>query len=202
MTRSSTDPSAGEPVGPLCGYEVVVCVCGGIAAYKVATLVSRLVQRGCGVTVAMTRSARRFVGRATFVALSGRPVASSLWRVADIPHLATAQTADLVVVAPATANIIGKLAGGIADDLVSTLLIGAACPVMMAPAMNARMWQHPAVQHNAAVLSERGVIVVGPESGWQACREVGPGRMVEPEMLLERVEAQLKSAPPRQVPGN
>jgi len=111
---------------------VLVCVTGGIAAYKTAALVSELVQQGCGVTVAMTRHATRFVGPVTFRALTGRPVLTSLWRESDdagMHHLAISERADLMVVAPATANIIGKLAGGLADDLVTTMLLGAACPV-------------------------------------------------------------------------
>ncbi len=186
---------ANSPTNPsLSGYEVLVCVTGGIAAYKTAALVSALVQQGGGVTVAMTRSARRFVGRVTFEALTGRPVATSMWRrrpAAAIPHLALSETADLIVVAPATANIIGKLAGGIADDLVSTLLLGADCPVMLAPAMNARMWQHPATQRNVTWLREHGYPLVGPEEGWQACRAIGPGRMSEPETLLAEIRKQL-----------
>lgn len=193
-------PDAGSQTGRLSGYEVLVCVCGGIAAYKVAVLVSQLVQQDCGVSVAMTRAARRFVGPVTFAALTGRPVFASLWDPgpqADIQHLRLSETADLIVVAPATANILGKLAGGIADDLVSTLLLGADCPVLMAPAMNARMWQHPVVQRNVAALREAGVLIIGPESGWQACRAVGPGRMSEPETLLAAVREQLLKCPAR-----
>ena len=184
----------------LSGYEVLVCVTGGIAAYKTAALVSALVQQGGGVTVAMTRNAQRFVGPVTFEALTGRPVATRMWRrhsSASIPHLTLSETADLIVVAPATANIIGKLAGGIADDLVSTLLLGADCPVMLAPAMNVRMWQHPATQRNVAWLRENGYALVGPEEGWQACRAVGPGRMSEPETLLAEIQKQLLATPPK-----
>jgi phosphopantothenoylcysteine decarboxylase len=194
----------GAPRAPaaaaLRGYEAVICVCGGIAAYKVATLVSRLVQDGCGVTVAMTHSARRLVGPATFRALSGRPVLTSLWHAEDpggMEHLRPGEAADLIVVAPATANVIGKLASGIADDLVSTLLLGADCPVLLAPAMNVRMWQHPAVQRNIAFLREHQFLLVGPEEGWLACRDIGPGRMSEPEAILEAVGKQLRTQPPR-----
>jgi phosphopantothenoylcysteine decarboxylase len=197
---SRSEPGAGPQAGGLTGYEVLVCVCGGIAAYKTAVLVSQLVQQDCGVTVAMTRAARRFVGPVSFQALTGRPVFTSLWNAgpqADIQHLRLSETADLLVDAPATANILGKLAGGIADDLVSTLLLGADCPVLMAPAMNARMWQHPAVQRNVAALREAGVLLVGPESGWQACRAVGPGRMSEPETLLAAIREQLLRRPAR-----
>jgi phosphopantothenoylcysteine decarboxylase/phosphopantothenate--cysteine ligase len=190
------------PTLPLHGYEVLLCVCGGIAAYKSAALTSRLVQDGCGVTVAMTRAARRFIGKITFQALSGRPVVSSLWDdgTGDIQHLRLSETADLVVVAPATANVIAKLAHGQADDLVSALLIGADCPVLLAPAMNARMWAHAAVQRNIAYLAEIGVRMVGPDSGWQACRAVGPGRMSEPEVLAESIRGLLLTRPRRSAP--
>lgn len=184
--------------GPLCGYEALVCVCGGIAAYKTASLVSKLAQAGCGVTVAMTRSARRFIGRVTFEALSGRAVVGSMWRGdGDIQHLKHSERSDLIVVAPATANVIGKLAGGISDDVVSALLLGAACPVMLAPAMNTHMWQHPAVQRNVNWLSEQGFDLVGPNNGWQACRAFGPGRMAEPEELFEAVRTRLLAQPAR-----
>jgi len=192
------DPHTGRSLPP--GGELLVCVCGGIAAYKTAALVSMLVQHGCGVTVAMTRNARRFVGPITFQALTGRPVVTNPWRTSnsgDIQHLKLSETADLILVAPATANIIGKLAGGIADDLVSTLLLGAACPVILAPAMNTRMWQHPAVQRNVALLRERGFELVGPEEGWQACGTVGPGRMSEPQTLLAAVREHLLRNKPK-----
>ncbi len=182
----------------LSGYEVVVCVCGGIAAYKTATVVSKLVQAGCGVTVALTRNGRRFVGPATFQGLTGRAVLTSLWHRHDeeaFQHLGPAEAADLLVVAPATANIIGKLAGGIADDLVSTLLLGADSPVLLAPAMNTRMWQHPAVQRNVAFLSDSGFVLVGPDEGRMACGTEGPGRMAEPEELLAAIRSQIRSRP-------
>lgn len=185
---------------PLEGYELLLCVSGGIAAYKTAALVSRLVQDGCGVTVAMTRSARRFVGPTTFRALTGRPVLTSLWYPEEsgaMMHLHPSEAADMIVVAPATANIIGKLAGGIADDLVSTLLLAADCPVLLAPAMNTRMWQHPAVQKNVAFLKERGFSLIGPEEGWLACGVVGAGRMSEPETLDAAIRAQLLRNPPK-----
>ncbi len=185
---------------PLDTYRVTVCVTGGIAAYKTAVLVSSLVQSGCAVHVAMTRSAQRFVGRTTFRALSGNAVHTNLWKptaAGEITHLQLSEISDLVVVAPATANILGKLAGGIADDLVSTLLLGVGCPVLLAPAMNVRMWSHPAVKQNVRFLEENGFLFVGPETGWQACRAVGPGRMSEPEDLFEAVSRQLLTAPPR-----
>lgn len=179
--------AAGVAPAALPGARVLVCVCGGIAAYKSAMLVSLLAQGGAEVTVAMTRSALRFVGEQTFRALSGRSVYTSLWRAQrdDIHHLSLSESADLIVVAPATANIIGKLAGGIADELISTLLLGAACPILMAPAMNTRMWAHPAVQRNVAFLRDTGVHLIGPDDGWQACRAVGPGRMSEPAAIAQ-----------------
>ncbi|TWT46134.1 Phosphopantothenoylcysteine decarboxylase [Phycisphaerae bacterium RAS1] len=182
---------------PLKGRELLVCVCGGIAAYKTAEFVSQAVQAGCGVTVAMTRNARRFVGELTFQALSGRPVLTSQWESSDageIRHLKASERAERILVAPATANILGKLAAGIADDLVSSILLGAACPVLLAPAMNTRMWQHPAVQRNIAFLREAGFTLIGPEAGWLACREVGPGRMSEPRALLDAVAGSFPSA--------
>lgn len=215
---NSPDPSAGAPraartdprgavpdpseAKALAGYEVLVCISGGIAAYKTATLVSQLVQFGCGVTVALTRNARRFVGEVTFRGLTGRPVYSdpSMWHTGggiQMRHLGLTEAADLVVVAPATANVIGKLAGGLADDFVSTLLLGADSPVLLAPAMNERMWQHAAVRRNVTWLRESGVLFVGPEEGWLACRAVGPGRMSEPEALLSAIRAQLLKAPPK-----
>jgi len=197
-----TDPASHADAGELAAYEVLVCVCGGIAAYKVAALVSELVRQGCGVTVAMTRSARRLVGPATFRALTGRPVYTSMWRsggAARMPHLGLAEAADLIVVAPATANILGKLAGGIADDLVSTLLLAADSPVVLVPAMNTRMWQHPAVRRNVAWLREAGFILVGPEEGRLACGTVGPGRMVDPQRLLEAIQTHLRSRPAKRL---
>lgn len=187
---------------PLAGYEVLVCVTGGIAAYKTAALVSALVQQGRGVTVAMTRNAERFIGAVTFEALTGRPVATDMWRRPDageIQHLSLSERADLTIVAPATANIIGKLAGGVADDLVSTLLLGAEPPVVLAPAMNTRMWRHPATRRNVEFLRDNGYVLVGPEDGWQACREIGPGRMSEPETILAEISARLSAKPPRRV---
>src|SRR3990172_9583156 len=182
------------------GYEVLVCVCGGIAAYKDCEVVSKLVQRGAGVTVAMTRSAKKFVGPTTFQALSSRRVLTGLWSVDDpddVQHIALTGAADLVLVAPATAKIIGKIAAGIADDVVTTLVISAASPVVLAPAMNDRMWANAIVQQNVAALNQHGYTLVGPGEGWLACRSIGPGRMAEPAEILETVVAPLKSKPPQ-----
>ncbi len=195
VSRTPRNPERSRratPSQPLAGREIVLCVGGGIAAYKSAYLTSLLVQRGAGVTVAMTRNARRFVGPITFEALSGRAVFLNPWSVGgagDIQHLTLTRRADLVLVAPATANILGKLASGLADDHVGALLLGADCPVWLAPAMNARMWSNAAVQRNVAFLRQAGYEFIGPEQGWQACREVGPGRMSEPEAIVAAISA-------------
>ena len=196
MTNKADTPATSD----LSGYEVLVCVCGGIAAYKVCEVVSKLVQRGCGLTVAMTRAARRFVGPTTFQALTGRRVLTSLWSTDDpddVQHIALTGAADLVLIAPATANIIGKIASGIAADAVTTLVISAASPVVLAPAMNDRMWANPIVQRNVAALKQHGFTLVGPGEGWLACRSIGPGRMAEPGEILETIAAKLKSYPPK-----
>ncbi len=189
--------------GPdLAGYEVLVAVCGGIAAYKVATLVSSLVQRGAGVSVAMTKAARKFITPLTFEALTARPVFTNVWQTADVQqHLSLTEVADLFIIAPATANILGKLANGIADDLVSNLGLSAASPLLLAPAMNTRMWEHPAVQANLALLVERGAKTVGPNEGWLACRAVGKGRMAEPDEILAQAVSLLQKSPPKRQTG-
>jgi len=196
MTNKTVTPAMVD----LAGYEVLVCVCGGIAAYKVCEVVSKLVQRGAGVTVAMTRSAKKFVGTTTFQALTGRRVLTSLWSAADpddVQHIALTGASDLVLVAPATANVIGKIAAGIADDVVTTLVISAASPVVLAPAMNDRMWANPIVQSNVATLKQHGFTMVGPGEGWLACRSIGPGRMAEASEILEAVTSKLKSQAPK-----
>ena len=196
--KPSIDPADRES---LRGYEVLVCVAGGIAAYKVCELVSQLAQRGAGVTVALTESACRFVAPLTFQTLSGRPVLTSLWDC-NTPyaaaHIGVTEAADLIVVAPATANLIGKMAGGIADDLVSTLLISADSPVLVVPGMNARMWAHPIVQDNVARLRDKlPCTFLGPAEGWLACRAVGPGRMVAAAEILDAAITALKARPPK-----
>ena len=181
-------------------YELLICVTGGISAYKTASVVSALVQKKAALTVAMTQNATKLVGPATFRALSGRAVHTDLWTQdfsADIQHISLADKADLLVVAPATANILAKMAAGIADDLVSTTLLGAEGPVLLAPAMNVRMWLNPATQQNAAVLTTRGHILVGPETGHQACGHCGPGRMAEPEAIIKAIEKILGQRKPK-----
>lgn len=172
---------------PAGGNRVLLCVCGGIAAYKSAELVRRLRDTGAEVQVAMTDSAQRFVGAQTFQALSHRPVRTSLWDAqaeAAMGHLELAGWAQQVVVAPATANTLAKLAHGLADDLVSTLCLATEAPLLVAPAMNHRMWLHPATQANIATLQGRGVRVVGPNDGPLAEGESGPGRMAEPAEIV------------------
>lgn len=198
---SNTPPSV--PSGndaDLAGYEVLIAVCGGIAAYKSATLVSRLVQRGASVTVAMTEAAQRFMTPLTFESLTARHVFTSIWSSPDThdpQHIRLTDRSDLVIIAPATANTIGRLAAGLADDVVSTLVLTADCPILLAPAMNTRMWENRIVQANLSRLAEFGFEQVPPESGWLACRTIGAGRMAEPETILEKAVALLKRGGPR-----
>src|SRR3954453_11271638 len=176
------------------GREVVVAVCGGIAAYKVADVVSKLVQAGAGVTVCMTAEAQRFVTPLTFEALSGRKVRTSTFDLVesgDPQHIGLTERADLMLVAPATNNVIAKVAHGLCDDLVSLMVCAAACPVVFAPAMNNRMWAHPVAQENVAKLTGIGYRFIGPEPGWLACRNVGPGRLSEPGKIVDEVTRML-----------
>src|SRR5688500_14670568 len=176
------------------GREVIVAVCGGIAAYKVADVVSKLVQSGAGVTVIMTAAAQKFVTPLTFEALSGRKVHTSTWELpdsADPQHIKLTERADLMLVAPATSNIVAKVAHGLTDDLVSLMIAAAACPVVFAPSMNDRMWEHPVAQENVAKLQGIGYRFIGPESGWLACRNVGAGRLTEPAKIIEEVTRML-----------
>ncbi len=171
------------------GKNVLLCLTGGIACYKSAALASRLVQAGASVSVAMTSAAERFITPLTFQALTGRQVYTSLWQASedfDSQHLSLTGSADLMIIAPATADIMAKMASGIADDLVSTLALSAhgACPILIAPAMNTRMWLAPPTQDNLARLKSWGVHVIGPEEGRLACNTTGPGRMSEPEDIL------------------
>lgn len=166
---------------------VLLCVCGGIAAYKAAELVRRLRDVGADVQVAMTANAERFVGAVTFQALSGHPVRRSLWdetAEAAMGHIELARWPDRIVIAPASADTLAKLAHGFADDLITTLCLATTAPITVAPAMNHRMWLHPATQANIATLRERGVAVVGPDDGPLAERESGPGRMSDPSAIV------------------
>ena len=173
------------------GREIVVGITGGIAAYKTAALVSQLVQQGASVTVVMTAAAERFIAPATFAALTGRPVARSLFDEGQFPlgaHITLAERGELLVIAPASADFLAKAACGLADDLLSTLYLAFTRPVLLAPAMNTAMWEKPAVQRNVARLREDGVRFVGPETGWLSCRKQGCGRMSEPEQILESIK--------------
>jgi len=171
----------------LTGRRILLCVCGGIAAYKSIELVRRLREAGAEVQVAMTANAQRFVGAASLQAVSGVSVRDSLWdeaAEAAMGHIELARWADRVLVAPATADILAKLAYGLADNLVSTLCLVTTAPIAVVPAMNNRMWLHPATQGNVATLRARGVQVIGPDDGAQACGEFGPGRLREPPEIV------------------
>jgi phosphopantothenoylcysteine decarboxylase/phosphopantothenate--cysteine ligase len=177
--------------------EILIGVTGGIAAYKTAALVSDLVQSGLGVTVAMTRSALKFVGSDTFRALTGRPVATRAFEDDDHPlgpHIELARRAEVLCVAPATANFLAKAAHGIADDLLSTLLLSFTGPVLIAPAMNSEMWQKAAVQRNLAQLRADGLHVVDPQAGWLSCRERGVGRMAAPADIATEIRRWLDAS--------
>ena len=178
------------------GREIVLGVCGGIAAYKIAMLTSRLVQADAGVSVVMTESAGEFIGEATLAALTGRPVSRQMFDSASHPlgaHIELADRGELLCIAPATANFLAKAATGMADDLLSTLYLAFDGRVLIAPAMNATMWAQPAVRRNAQQLRDDGVWFVDPEEGWQSCRRQGAGRMAEPETILAAIEERLTS---------
>jgi len=175
------------------GQEVAVAVSGGISAYKTVELVRLLTRRSARVTAIMTRNAQRFIAPLTLETLTGREVVTSLWQRGrhEVEHIALSDRARLVVVAPATANVIGKLAAGIADDFLSTFLISCTCPLVIAPAMNCKMWDHPAVQRNVATLRSWGLNVMRPNAGYLACGYEGRGRMPEPDEILAAAEAAL-----------
>jgi phosphopantothenoylcysteine decarboxylase/phosphopantothenate--cysteine ligase len=175
------------------GKRVLVGVTGGIAAYKTATVVSKLAQAGAHVTVAMTEAATHFVTPLTFQALSGNPVYTSSWEhieSKDPQHISLAAATNLAIVAPCTMDCMAKLAAGLTEDVV-TLILSAIdrlkTPVLLAPSMNAVMWGQPANQRNLKTLEADGFQFIGPDDGWQACRTVGTGRMSEPEEILARV---------------
>ncbi len=178
--------TSGDPVRDPHPPRVVLGVGGGIAAYKAAELLRRLRESGCDVTVVPTRAALRFVGSATWEALSGRPVSAEVWDdVHEVPHVRLGQEADLVVVAPATADLLARAAAGLADDLLANVLLTARCPVVMAPAMHTEMWEHAATRANVAALRERGVVVLDPAVGRLTGADSGPGRLPEPEAIAE-----------------
>ena len=176
------------------GREILLGVTGGIAAYKSADLASRLAQQGASVSVVMTAAATRFVGTATFAALTGHPVHTDLFETDLHPrgaHIELARRAEVVVIAPATASNIARLAHGLADDLLATCVLVATAPVLVAPAMNCEMWAKPAVQRNVQQLRDDGLTIIEPTAGWLSCGEVGAGRMAEPDDILQQIRAVL-----------
>ncbi len=177
---------------PLAGRRVLLGVTGGIAAYKACLLARLLVRADASVQVVMTRAATRFVGPATFSALTGRPARIDLWEDAGtVLHVRLARDSELAIVAPLTANVLGKLAHGIADDLLSATLLEARCPLVLAPAMHTGMWEHEATRANLRTLEERGAVIVGPEAGPLAAGDEGVGRLAEPERILAAAQAAL-----------
>lgn len=178
---------------PFDGRRVLLVVSGGIAAYKSAILTRRLIEAGAGVEVILTAGAERFIGRVTFEGITGRPAHASLW---DRPmaHLDLGLEADVVVIAPATANLISRLAAGAADDLAATAVLASRVPVIVCPAMNTRMWEHPVTQANVARLVDVGYGIAGPADGPLAEGESGPGRLLEPEEILPRIGRSLETA--------
>lgn len=182
-----------QPQADLTGRRVLIGVTGGIAAYKTATVVSRLSQRGCDVYVAMTEAATRFVTPLTFEALSGNPVVTGVWDhhdPGDVQHVNLADRVDLALIAPCTMDCLARLAHGHTSDPITLILSAverATTPVMLSPSMNSVMLAQPSTQRNLAQLREDGYQILDSESGWQACRHVGPGRMPEAETLIEVV---------------
>ena len=182
-----------QPASPVADRRIVVGLSGGIAGYKVASVVSRLVQDGASVTVAMTDAATRFITPLTFQALSGRPVYTSQWEhieSQDPQHISLARAADLMLIAPCTMDMMAKLATGRTDDVVSLIASAIdlqAKPVLLAPSMNEVMWNQPSTRRNHEQLIADGFEMIGPEGGWQACRTIGVGRMAEPDAIAARI---------------
>ncbi len=177
------------------GLRLALLISGGIAAYKLVDLASALTQAGSQVRVAMTPSATRFVGAPSFQGVTGNPVLTGLWSgdISPEPHVALGDWAQLIVLAPATANIIGRVANGRSDDIVTATLLAARCPVVVAPAMNDAMWSKPAVQENVELLRRRGIIVVEPETGHLASGHVGTGRLAEASKMLKAMSDAVRS---------
>ena len=179
---------------PLSRARILLIISGGIAAYKSLELIRRLKDRGATVRVVMTSAAREFISPLSAATLSGQSVRDDLFSLTDeaeIGHIELSRAADLIVVAPASANILARMAGGLADDMATTVLLATDKRVLVAPAMNVRMWLHPATRRNLDRLKEDGVLFVGPESGSMACGEFGPGRMAEPPAIVEAIEQAL-----------
>ena len=191
-----SNPSSETPSGALAERRVVVGVTGGIAAYKAAELVRLLRRQGAEIQVIMTRAAGEFIGALTLQALSGRPVRQALLDPAAeqaMGHIELARWADALVIAPASADCLARLAHGRADDLLGAVHLATGAPVLAAVAMNQRMWRHPATRANCRALAERGVELLGPADGEQACGDIGPGRMLEPAELVARLAARFRS---------
>lgn len=187
-------------LGVLKGKRILLVISGGIAAYKSLELIRRLAERGASVRCAMTKSAEQFVTPLSVASLSGEKVASDLFSLTDeaeMGHIELSRDADLLVVAPATANILARMATGLADDMATTLLLATDKPILVAPAMNVRMWVHPATQRNVERLRQDGVAFVGPNDGEMACGEFGPGRMAEPMEIVAAIAAQFGRPLPR-----
>ena len=183
-----------DPSPILKGREIILAVTGGIAAYKSADICSKLIQRGAGVTVVMTKDAEKFITPLTFQALSARPVHTDIFNLldsSDPQHISLTERADLMLIAPATANILAKVAHGFTDDLVSLMVSAAACPVIFCPSMNNRMWDNPITQENVTKLATLGYTFLGPDSGWLACRNTGSGRLADPQSILDAVTKML-----------
>ena len=181
--------------GSLKAREIVVGVSGSIAAYKAAEVVSGLVQRGAGVSVVMTREAAHFIGPLTFQTLTQRRTFLDPFdpeAVLDPTHITLTDKAELVLLAPATANLIGKIAHGIGDDMLTSLMLAVNCPVLLAPAMNDRMWENPVVQENVTLLKGRGFRILEPEEGFLAERKHAVGRLADPEKILATAESMLE----------
>ncbi|MFM7684967.1 MAG: bifunctional phosphopantothenoylcysteine decarboxylase/phosphopantothenate--cysteine ligase CoaBC, partial [Actinomycetota bacterium] len=180
----------------LAGKRIVLGVSGGIAAYKAVEVCRRLVDAGAHVVPVMTEGAEHFVGRTTLSALASEPVQTSLWDEASpIPHTRLGQTADLILVAPATARLLAAYAAGLSTDLLTNVLLATRAPVVVCPALHTEMWEHPAVQQNIATLRSRGVHIVEPETGRLAGCDVGAGRLAEPSTIVAAVEAVLSDGP-------
>jgi phosphopantothenoylcysteine decarboxylase/phosphopantothenate--cysteine ligase len=183
---------------PMSRARILLVISGGIAAYKSLELIRRLRDRGATVRVVMTAAAQQFISPLSAATLSGQPIRDELFSLTDeaaIGHIELSRAADLVVVAPASANILARMAAGLADDLATTLLLATDKRVLVAPAMNVRMWLHPSTRRNLDRLKDDGVLFVGPESGPMACGEFGPGRMAEPPAIVEAIEQALTAGP-------
>ena len=181
---------------------IVLGVAGGIAAYKAVEVLRGLTESGHDVTVVPTAAALEFVGAPTWAALSGKPVSTSVWdHVDQVPHVKLGQSADLVLVAPATADLIARATHGIADDLLTNILLTARCPIVMAPAMHTEMWQHPATQRNVAELRARGVIMLEPASGRLTGADTGPGRLPDPSAIVAAARDALRRVPAQDLAG-